>query len=101
GASHFAKRAQLVQELDQFGRVLASDPDMKIHFPAKARAKAWNDALGFDKLDLYKPFGAVEEAVEMNEHQTAANQLIDQTKIAGVTDAEGQARAAQAAGQLA
>jgi hypothetical protein len=100
GASHYAKQAQLVQELQGFEGVLAQDPDLKVHFPAKPRAKAWNDAMGFDKLGLYKPFGQVAEAVELHQHQSAAQSMMDQTSIAGVTDADAQARAAGAVDAL-
>jgi hypothetical protein len=100
GASHYAKRAQLVQELQAFSAELSKDPDMKVHFPAKRRAKAWNDALGFDKLELYQPFGQIEEAVELHEHQQAAQEMVDNLNSAGMTDVETQDRAAGAASAL-
>lgn len=80
GASHFAKRAQLVQELQSFSQVLATDPDMKVHFPAKQRAKAWNDALNFDSLDLYSPFGGIDEMMELQKQQAAAQDAMAQTE---------------------
>ena len=100
GASHYAKRSQLVQELQAFSAELAKDPDMKVHFPAKRRAKAWNDALGFDALELYQPFGQIEEAVELHEHQQAAQEMVDNLTSAGMTDVETQDRAAGAASAL-
>lgn len=101
GASHFAKRAQVVQELQAFSTILAGDKEMAVHFPAKRRAKAWNDALGFEKLELYQPFGQIEEMVELHEHQQAAQQLVDNLNSAGMTDADAQDRAAGAADALA
>ncbi|MDY0087126.1 MAG: hypothetical protein RBS78_01010 [Coriobacteriia bacterium] len=101
GASHYAKRAQLVQELQAFSNVLAGDPDLKVHFPAKPRARAWNEALGFEKLELYQPFGQIDEQVELAEHQQVAQEQVTQFTAAGVTDAEAQDRAAGAAGELA
>jgi hypothetical protein len=100
GASHYAKQAQLVQELQGFEQVLAQDPSLKVHFPAKERARAWNDAMGFDRLGLYRPFGQVAEAVELHEFQSAAQSMMDETNIAGVTDADAQARAAGAVDAL-
>lgn len=100
GASHYAKQAQMVQDLQGFEGVLQQDPDMKVHFPAKARAAAWNDAMGFDALGLFQPFGQVAEAVELHQHQSAAQSMMDQTTIAGATDADAQARAAGAVDQL-
>ena len=86
GASHFAKRAQLVQELQGFGQVLAGDPAMAVHFPAKARAKAWNDALGFDVLELFSPYGQIEENLEAQKQQEAANQAGAEFTAAGELD---------------
>lgn len=80
GSSHYAKRAQLVQELQEFGRVLQADPAMAVHFPAKARAKAWNDALSFDRLDLYQPYGMIEEQLELQKQQQIAQGLADETQ---------------------
>ena len=100
GASHYAKRALLVQELQGFSTVLAQDQAMAVHFPAKRRAKAWNDALGFDRLELYQPFGAIDESVELQEHQQAAQEMLDNLTSAGMTDADTQNRAAGAADAL-
>lgn len=101
GASHYAKRAQVVQELQAFSAVLAGDKEMAVHFPAKRRAKAWSDALGFDRLELYQPFGGIEEMVELHEHQQAAQQMVDNLNSAGITDDDTQNRAAGAADALA
>lgn len=101
GASHFAKRAQVVQELQAFSTILAADQEMRVHFPAKRRAKAWADALGFERLELYQPFGQIEEAVELQEHQQAAQQMLDNLNSAGMTDADAQDRATGAANTLA
>ncbi len=101
GSSHYAKRAQLVQELQGFQNVLQGDQEMRVHFPAKARAKAWSDALGFDRLELFKPFGQVEEQLELAEVQQSAQDMLANITSAGVTDAEAQARAAGASDQLA
>lgn len=101
GASHFAKRAMLVQELQQFGTILQGDQAMAVHFPGQARAKAWNDALGFDQLGLYQPFGQIQEQVQVAEQQHAAQTQIDKITAAGMTDAQAQTRASDAASQLA
>lgn len=72
GASHYSKRAQRVQELTSLNNILAGDPELKVHFPAKKRAEAMNNALGFDNLELFVPFGGVDEAIELQEAQKAA-----------------------------
>lgn len=89
GASHFGKRAVLVQELQQFGNILQGDQAMAVHFPAKRRAKAWNDALQLDKYDLFSPFGAIDEQIELQQAQRAAQQVMDEDEAAAMTtDAE-------------
>lgn len=97
GASHFAKRSQLVRELQTFSTILAADQSMAVHFPPKARAKAWNDALGFERLGLYRPFGAIEEQMEQQEVATAATDTLAEYETAGITDAEAQASATSGA----
>lgn len=101
GSSHFAKRNQTVQELSQFTQILASDPEMKMHYPAKHRAKLWAQTLDFEDADLYKPFGAIEEQLEAKEVKQAAAKESDEIQAAGMTDDEAQDRAAGIAGQLA
>lgn len=78
GASHFAKRAQLVQELNSFETVLKNDPKLAVHFPAKARAEAWNAALNFDQFELFKPFGQIAEDLDAQKNNQAAQDVADQ-----------------------
>lgn len=100
GASHFAKRSQRVQELQEFSNILAGDQAMAMHFPAKARAKAWVDALGFDQMNLYQPFGMIEEQQEMAELQQASQDNLDEFLAAGETDVAAQESASGAARAL-
>lgn len=88
GASHFAKRSQAVRELQQFSTVLQGDPALALHFPAKARAKMWNDLMEFDRYGLYQEFGGIAEQLEMQQAQAAAQQLGSQTAAAGQLGAE-------------
>lgn len=90
GASHFAKRAQLVQELQGFGTILAQDPAMAVHFPAKKRAELWIKALGLEDFGLYEPFGQIAEDLERAESQQAAQGTMDELMAAGVADSEAQ-----------
>lgn len=101
GASHYAKRSQLVRELQTFSNILATDQAMAVHFPAKQRAKAWNEALGFDRLGLYVPFGSIAEQAEAQEMQMAAQEEVDNYAVAGEIDAETQTTEASAARQAA
>lgn len=80
GASHFAKRAQMVQELQQFGNVLAADPELRVHFPAKPRAKAWAEALGFDDKGLFEEYGALNEQAELQQKQQAVQRTVEESQ---------------------
>lgn len=75
GASHYAKRSQAVRELQQFQGILSGDPALAVHFPAKPRAKMWNELMDFDRYGLYQEFGGVAEQLELQQVQGAAQQL--------------------------
>ncbi len=79
GASHYAKRSQAVRELQQFSASLTADPGLAVHFPAKPRAKAWNELLGLDRFGLMQEFGGIAEAVEMEQMKGAAQQLLQKS----------------------
>ncbi len=74
GASHFAKKSQLVQELQTFETVLATSGDLKVHFPAKERAKLWSELMDWTRYGIYKPFGGIAEQVEMASYVEAAKE---------------------------
>ncbi len=76
GASHFARRSQAVRELQQFSQVLTTDQGLAIHFPAKARAEAWNELMDMDRFKLFQPYGGVAEQVELAQMQQAAQQMV-------------------------
>lgn len=77
GASHFAKRARLAQELQMFNNIITGDQALAVHFPAKRRAKAWAEALQLDQYDLYVPFGQIDESIEAQQAQQAAMSVLD------------------------
>lgn len=85
GASHFAARAQLVQELQNFEGVLQRAPQLAVHFPGQLRAKAWARALGYDgpAIQMYKPFGQIYEDLEANIKKESAASTMDQHLAAG------------------
>lgn len=82
GSSHFERRARLSQELQVFEQVLASDPGLAVHFPAQKRAKLWNEVLDLWEYDLYVPFGAIEEQLELQQATQAAQQVSDELAVA-------------------
>ena len=76
GARHFARQATLVQNLQQFQLALQADPLMMQHFPAENLARAWEDLLGFKRLELFEKFGRVEEELEMQRLMSAAQEQL-------------------------
>lgn len=94
GASHFAKRAQMVQELQAFSNILAQDQELRLHYPSKARAKLWAEALGFDKLGIYRPFGAIDEQLDVAKRQSAVQSAIDELSAASMSEADAAVEAA-------
>lgn len=87
GARHFARQAQMAQNLQQFSAVLAQDPMMAQHFPSDKLAKAWEDVLGFNRLDLYQRFGRLEEQVELQRLQAAAEEQLSVEQQVNIDEA--------------
>ena len=76
GARHFARQATLVQNLQQFMAALQQDPMLMQHFPAENLGRAWEDLLGFKKLELFQKFGRVEEELELQRLQSVAQEQL-------------------------
>ncbi len=76
GARHFARQAQLAQELQQFHQVLQMDPMLAQHFPSALLARAWEDLLGFKRLEIFEKFGRVAEELELLQKQQAAQEQL-------------------------
>jgi len=74
GARHFARQATLTQNLQQFMIALQSDPMLAQHFPAERLARAWEDLLGFKRLELFDKFGRVQEGLEFQRLNQAAQE---------------------------
>jgi len=82
GASHFARRSQLVRELSQFGQTLQADPALAVHFPALERAKMWNELMGFERFSVMQPFGQIAEEVDKQKMMQSAQALVEQDQAA-------------------
>lgn len=85
GARHFARQATLVQNLQQFSQALQQDPLLMQHFPADRLARAWEDLLGFKRLELYDKFGRVSEELELARLQSAAQEQLQVEQQVDVT----------------
>ena len=77
GARHFARQASLSQELQQLQGILVQDPTLAQHFPAENLARAWEDLLGFKRLELFEKFGRVSEELELARLQSAASEQLE------------------------
>lgn len=77
GARHFARQATLVQNLQQFMQALQQDPMLAQHFPAENLARAWEDLLGFKRLELFEKFGRLEEETEFERLRRAAEEQVE------------------------
>lgn len=88
GASHYAVRSKLIQDLAQFQGIINSDPEMKVHFPAKIRAKVLEQVLGFDRYGLFSEFGGIAEALEAQQRQASAEGVMDEDAAVQLEDGE-------------
>lgn len=77
GARHFARQATLVQNLMQFSQAMAGDPMLMQHFPAENLARAWEDLLGFKRLELFRKYGRIEEQMELASLQNTAQMQLE------------------------
>jgi hypothetical protein len=76
GARHFARQATLVQNLMQFSQAMIQDPMLMQHFPAENLARAWEDLLGFKRLEIFRKYGRLEEELELARLQSVAQEQL-------------------------
>lgn len=77
GARHFARQATLTQNLQQFGTAMQQDPMLAQHFPAERLARAWEDLLGFKRLELFEKYGRIDEELEAQRRAQAAQEQLE------------------------
>ena len=82
GARHFAKQAQIAQNLIQFQQMLAQDQDMALHVSSKELAKLWKELLELGNTKLIQEFIRITERLEAARLQKAAEgQLQSEDKV--------------------
>lgn len=74
GARHYARRAQLTQELTQFSQLALADPMVAQHFPSIRLGEMWEELLGFHKFKLFEPYARIQEQLEAQRLMNIANQ---------------------------
>jgi hypothetical protein len=73
GARHFARSAQLVQNLNTFvGSAAYADPGVQVHVSGLTIAKTFQELIGLEKFDLVQPNVRVTEQMETQRTQQAA-----------------------------
>ena len=76
-ARHFAEKAQIVQNLNQFLSSSAGrDPMVSVHFSGKKLAEAWEKLLDIEGYGLMAPYIRIYEQAEMQKEQQAAQQNV-------------------------
>ena len=76
GSRHFSRQAQLAQDLAQFMNITAADPEVQNHFPSAKIAQVLEELLGFDKFQMYEPYGRIAERTEQQRATSAADEIL-------------------------
>lgn len=91
GARHFARQAQLMQNLSQIQQVLA-DPAVNVHVSGKKMAEVViNDVMNYSKFELFQPYVRIAEQMEAQQLQVAAEDELafqQQAEAEGLGDEE-------------
>lgn len=89
GARNFARQAQQASDLLQFQQSALQDQGVRVHFPSKKLAKAWERVLGAEEFELYEEFGQIPEQMEAQRLASAAQTQLDVEKEAALSELEG------------
>src|SRR5690554_6264044 len=82
GARHFAQRQQKIQELTQAFQLIEST-GMAQHIPSHKQVRALLSELGFDKYDLFEPFGRIAEQMQAQRLMNAAQDTVQSEAMIG------------------
>jgi hypothetical protein len=89
GARHFAKHAQLSQNLSQFqNQVLSTDPELRQHFPSIRLAKLWEELMEFERYGLVQAYGRIPEQLHAQRLVQAAQDTASQEAQVDLTEGE-------------
>ena len=73
GARHFARQAQLIQNIQGVFSGLLQDPGIRMHVSGKRMAEVViNDILNYSNLGLYQPYVQIQEEAEASKWANAA-----------------------------
>lgn len=88
GARHFARKAQLAQEMSQFQQMVMSDPMVAQHFPSVKVAEMWEEILGFDKFGIFEPYSRIAEQAEAQRMMQIAQQQLEEEQMMVAQESE-------------
>lgn len=91
GARHYARKAQLAQEMMTFQQAVMSDPMLAQHFPSVKIAEMWEEILGFDRFGIFVPFARIAEQAEAQRMMQIAEQQLMEEQMMVAQEAEGMA----------
>jgi hypothetical protein len=76
GARHYARKQQLAGDFNSFTQVLATDQELRAHFPSVKLAQFWESVLDAEEFNLFEAYGRLDEQVEVQRRTQAAQQQL-------------------------
>ena len=76
GARHYARTAQLAQNLMNLNAALATDKEVMMHFSSVKMAKVWEELMEFEEFDMVQPYARIPEAAQANRLMAAAQDQV-------------------------
>lgn len=76
GAAHYARMAQLVQNIQNMMTILLQDKETLQHFPSTKLAKAYEELLEFEDYQLVELYGRIPERLEAERLMQAAQKKL-------------------------
>lgn len=78
GASHYARMAQLIQNIQNMMTILLQDKETLQHFPSTKLAKAYEELLEFEDYQLVELYGRIPEQLEAQRLLQAAQRKLQE-----------------------
>ena len=76
GATHYARMAQLVQNLNNFMALMSQDKELQNHFPSSKLAAVFEQLLEFEEFDMVQLYGRISERLEVARLNQAAQRKV-------------------------
>ena len=89
GSHYYARKMQLIANLETLHNLPLKDPEVAIHFPAEKLAKLWEELMEFDDFELVTLYGRIAERKDAQSRMKAAKDQLDSEDAANVGDNTG------------